>query len=122
MAELLAHVIAHEIGHVLLRTFDHAKSGLMSSHWSATEYSRMSAGHLLFTREQSREMIRNLAGDGCPQTSADRRSGEGQASLLRLERAGLFGRRIIAGVTRSKSSHSGASSTKRQWAPADDQA
>lgn len=66
VALLLAHVIAHEIGHVLLRSSEHSRSGVMSSHWNEHEFSRMPIGALLFSREQARQMARSLRGEGCP--------------------------------------------------------
>jgi len=65
MSLLLAHVIAHEIGHVLLRSTEHSKGGLMSSHWNEHEFSLMPIGALLFSREQSRQIRRSLTGEGC---------------------------------------------------------
>lgn len=50
---LVAHVLAHEIGHVLARTTAHAPSGLMSASWSDSEYRRLGAGVLLFSRQEA---------------------------------------------------------------------
>ena len=63
---VLAHVIAHEIGHVLLRTHSHAKSGLMSSQWNDQEYNRLANGVLLFSRDESNQLLRTIHRDGCP--------------------------------------------------------
>ena len=64
-AVVLAHAIAHEIGHVLLRSADHESWGLMSSRWTDQEYSRMAAGGLGFTKAQSRKLLGTLQGAGC---------------------------------------------------------
>ena len=62
---VLAHAIAHEIGHVMLRSSVHAKGGLMSSHWGDSEYGRLANGGLLFNRDESRKILSTLRGDGC---------------------------------------------------------
>jgi hypothetical protein len=55
-AIVLAHVIAHEIGHVLLRSNVHSQRGLMSEVWTKHEYDWMEKGVLLFTADESRKM------------------------------------------------------------------
>ncbi|MDQ2900301.1 MAG: hypothetical protein M3Y07_10935 [Acidobacteriota bacterium] len=62
---VLACAIAHEIGHVLLRTGTHAKWGLMSETLTSLEYQRMSARSLLFQNEESEKMRMNMGGEGC---------------------------------------------------------
>jgi hypothetical protein len=64
-ATVMAHAIAHEIGHVLLRSNLHTRWGLMSNVWTSREYAWMETGGLLFTEEQSRTMLVNLRGNGC---------------------------------------------------------
>jgi hypothetical protein len=44
--ELLAHAIAHEIGHVLLRSGAHDGSGLMAGVWRAREYAWIATGSM----------------------------------------------------------------------------
>ena len=63
---VLGHAIAHEIGHVLLRTNDHADWGIMAGGWGSREFDRMPIGGLLFSRAQSQEMQATLRGEGCP--------------------------------------------------------
>ena len=71
-ALVLAHAIAHEIGHVLLRGRPHSRFGLMSSTWSDREFSWMSRSLMLFSREESEAMRETLSGAGCePATSAE---------------------------------------------------
>ena len=48
---LLAHVLAHEIGHVLERMDRHSASGIMQEHFSSQEIDRMSRGPLSFAAE-----------------------------------------------------------------------
>ena len=63
---VLAHVIAHEIGHVLLRDSTHTGRGLMSSVWTEYEYGWMQHALMLFTGDQSQKMRMSLRGAGCP--------------------------------------------------------
>ncbi len=65
-AGVLAHVIAHEIGHVFLRTGEHTSWGLMSGSWRDQEYRLMPTGSLLFTPKQAEMMAAALVGKGCP--------------------------------------------------------
>ncbi|MDR3699165.1 MAG: hypothetical protein P4L56_05985 [Candidatus Sulfopaludibacter sp.] len=47
--ELLGHVMAHEIGHLLERTDGHSETGVMKAHWTTGDYDLMSMGPLSFT-------------------------------------------------------------------------
>jgi hypothetical protein len=55
---LLAHVIAHEIGHLLLPTTLHSAEGIMRCPWNTHEFKLAVMGHLLFTPEQG-DLIRS---------------------------------------------------------------
>jgi hypothetical protein len=71
-AAVLAYAIAHEIGHVLLRSSTHHASGLMSGVWGAREYGWISAGGLFFVRDESTKMRSTIDGsDGCSRTAPD---------------------------------------------------
>ncbi|MEO8367765.1 MAG: hypothetical protein ABI806_01010 [Candidatus Solibacter sp.] len=71
-AMVLAHAIAHEIGHVLMRGRQHSRIGLMSSVWSEREYAWMTRNLMRFSREESGTMRASLTGAGCdPETSAE---------------------------------------------------
>jgi hypothetical protein len=48
-AVVLGHVIAHEIGHLLLGPGKHSASGIMESPWSRAVLKRMATSHLSFT-------------------------------------------------------------------------
>lgn len=64
---VLSYAMAHEIGHVLLRSSRHSSWGLMSSIWTAHEYALMDRGGLLFfTGEEAAKIVANLGGRGCP--------------------------------------------------------
>ena len=62
---VLAHVIAHEIGHVLLRTNSHSGRGLMSAVWTDYEYAWIARNLMFFTTDQSNTMRMALSGAGC---------------------------------------------------------
>jgi hypothetical protein len=64
-ATVLSHAIAHEIGHVLLRSNTHAGRGLMSDVWTGREYDWMGKEVLLFTAGESRKMRATLSGAAC---------------------------------------------------------
>jgi len=49
--EVLGHVIAHEIGHVLEGVARHSTDGLMKPHWSLKDYLQMKKPRLLFAAE-----------------------------------------------------------------------
>jgi len=49
--EVLGHVIAHEIGHVLEGVARHSTDGLMKPHWSLKDYWQMKKPHLFFAAE-----------------------------------------------------------------------
>jgi hypothetical protein len=53
---LLAHVLVHEIGHVLMRTDAHSDTGVMKARWSAEDYDRMARIPLGFTAME-RELL-----------------------------------------------------------------
>ena len=48
-APILAHVLAHEIGHVLQGTNAHAQTGVMKAHWNGQDYDAMEKKPLEFT-------------------------------------------------------------------------
>jgi hypothetical protein len=55
-AVLLAHAIAHEIGHLLLRTKEHSPSGIMRARWSKNDMLRAAQGGLLFSEEEGKAL------------------------------------------------------------------
>ena len=62
IGRLLGHVIAHEIGHLLIGSHAHAPSGIMSARWQAQELLRLEMGTLFFTAEQKKSMYSRLHG------------------------------------------------------------
>jgi hypothetical protein len=56
-AKLLGHIMAHEVGHLLLPGQSHSPTGLMRGQWSRAELERAQHGRLRFTDEQA-QLIR----------------------------------------------------------------
>lgn len=48
---LLAHVLAHEIGHILEGTNSHSRSGIMKAHWDDNDLSKIARQQLPFAPE-----------------------------------------------------------------------
>jgi hypothetical protein len=59
--ELLGRVVAHEIGHLLLGTSDHASIGLMRAKWTNEEIRRRVPLDWRFSAQESAEMQRRFA-------------------------------------------------------------
>jgi hypothetical protein len=51
---MLAHVIAHEVGHLLLPKGRHSQSGLMRGSWDRTQVEAAARGALTFTPDEIR--------------------------------------------------------------------
>lgn len=72
--QVLGHVAAHEIGHVLLGSSAHGSFGVMKSTYNNEDFLNMVQGRLLFTVEESRGLRARLdyktvddnAGDAAP--------------------------------------------------------
>jgi hypothetical protein len=66
---LIGHVLAHELGHVLLRSEvdSHQSAGVMCGEWGPSEYDRIRHGALRFTHFQTlalqRTILDGLSGD-----------------------------------------------------------
>jgi hypothetical protein len=60
-AELLGRALAHEIGHLLLGTTQHAPFGLMRATWTLAELRRALPLDWVFSREQGAAMRRRLS-------------------------------------------------------------
>lgn len=79
---VLAYAMAHEIGHVLLRSSEHSAAGLMQARWNQTTW-RLATGGLLSFLPQQRERIRITV----LKLSAMRESPERPAMLAESEMA-----------------------------------
>ncbi len=60
---ILGHVMAHEIGHVLLRMHNHSAAGLMKAHWTDHDFVQMRWKAMEFTPEATATIQRNLRSD-----------------------------------------------------------
>ena len=49
LSMFLGHVIAHELGHVLLESTEHAATGIMRARWGKADFAQASMGHLRFS-------------------------------------------------------------------------
>ena len=58
---LLGHVVAHELGHVLLGLGGHSKSGIMKALWSSKSLEQVARGQLVFDANQKRLIRHNIA-------------------------------------------------------------
>jgi hypothetical protein len=58
---MLAHVIAHELGHLLLPKGWHSRRGLMRGTWDLAQVSAAARGQLTFTREEIRTISADLS-------------------------------------------------------------
>lgn len=56
LAQLLGHVLAHELGHLLLGANSHSGMGLMRAQWSSRELHAADHGGLFFSASESRRI------------------------------------------------------------------
>jgi hypothetical protein len=61
-AAVLGHVMAHEIGHLLLGSGSHSPSGLMGTRWTADEMALLVRGSLHFSAEETGRLRQAMAG------------------------------------------------------------
>jgi hypothetical protein len=61
IARVLGHVMAHELGHLVLGSNAHSRQGIMCPSWHVDELHLLSMGALLFSEEQGRFMRGILA-------------------------------------------------------------
>ena len=67
-AKLLAYLMAHEVGHLLLPVQSHSPSGIMRAQWSRADLELVQQGRLRFTADQAlsiRTKVSRLAEGGC---------------------------------------------------------
>ena len=73
--QILGHVFAHELGHVLLNTTSHSSSGIMRGVWDFKDLNDASSGQMLFSTEQAQtlraEVLRRTAQDETTAVSGD---------------------------------------------------
>ncbi|MFB3776741.1 MAG: hypothetical protein ACE141_03995 [Bryobacteraceae bacterium] len=59
-AKTLGHIMAHEIGHILLGADSHAPRSIMSPFLGPVEFQEMEMGHLLFNEAQAEQLSGRL--------------------------------------------------------------
>jgi hypothetical protein len=62
---LLGHVMAHEIGHLLLGTNSHSSLGIMRAHWGRQDLEKANQNGLVFTPEEGKAMREKLSESTC---------------------------------------------------------
>lgn len=73
--QLLGHVIAHEVGHLLLNQEGHSPRGIMRGEWSFGDFWDMTFGVLMFTPQQAQVLRAEVA----------RRTERGRADIAAAE-------------------------------------
>lgn len=68
VSRVLGHVMAHEIGHLLIGSHAHSAWGIMCAKWHDQELRRLEMGTLFFTAEQEKLIYSRLHA-GSPQTT-----------------------------------------------------
>ena len=64
LGPLIATVIAHELGHLLLGSHSHSFFGIMMPHWNQEELQRIAMGNFLFSKEEAVRMRMRLQSHG----------------------------------------------------------
>jgi hypothetical protein len=74
---ILGHAMAHELGHLLLRTCRHSSEGIMRAKWNFADLHRAAQGHMGFTPQQAEQMRAEVStrigmqqADAVPETAA----------------------------------------------------
>jgi hypothetical protein len=81
---VLGHVLAHELGHVLLGGNWHAETGLMRAHWTAADLAAMGVSPLEFTPEDARAIrarVGLLKVEGAPALILNRQWSQGEPAV-----------------------------------------
>jgi hypothetical protein len=60
VGQVLGHIIAHEIGHLLLWSNAHSPQGIMHGSWSREDLISIATGHLTFTPDETQTIKDNL--------------------------------------------------------------
>ncbi len=86
LAVLLGCVAAHEIGHLLLGSNTHQRSGIMTADWYGADLRHAATGDLLFTKEQGAHLQKEARRRAVPEyaTSAEYYKGAEGTQILSL--------------------------------------
>jgi hypothetical protein len=74
VGEVLGAAIAHEVGHLLLRSSGHGKAGLMKGSWKGSDLRMAAGGLLLFTKDEVAAMRNRLRSAEAAESEADLRA------------------------------------------------
>lgn len=61
LSVVLGHILAHEIGHLLLGAHSHAKSGVMTAVWGERQLRLAETATLLFNKSQAKRMQKQVS-------------------------------------------------------------
>jgi hypothetical protein len=71
-AQIMGHVMAHELGHLLLGMNSHSNFGVMQAHWTDQQLRLMSKGVLKFDKHQAKAIVaRLISADAVPPIAAE---------------------------------------------------
>lgn len=70
-AQILGHIIAHEIGHLLLDLPSHSESGIMRGNWDLKDLQDVAFGSLFFTPSQAAVLREEVVRRAQPGEAAD---------------------------------------------------
>jgi len=73
-AQVMGHVMAHELGHLLLGMNSHSNLGIMQAHWTDQQLRMMSKGILKFDKRQAEAIGARLSSDDAVQIAAELRT------------------------------------------------
>jgi hypothetical protein len=82
---LLGHLMAHELGHLLLGTPGHAAVGIMCCPWGRPETEGAAQGRLLFDPAEAKRMHRNLVARLLHREN-QRPAGSGKVAVMQIRR------------------------------------
>jgi hypothetical protein len=80
--QILGHIFAHEMGHLLLNTANHSSSGIMRGVWDSKDLNDATSGRLVFSAEQS-EILRAEVFRRASEHEGITTNGEETARLIR---------------------------------------
>ena len=89
LASLLGAIMAHEIGHLLLKAETHSDAGIMQGQWARDVMRLIGKGRLRFTPDEAERMRADLTREA-PLDLANLRPGDEEAEALRRQRRVAF--------------------------------
>jgi hypothetical protein len=74
ISAILGHVMAHELGHLLLGQKSHSETGIMQARWEGPQLRQLSMGALRFGKHESERIRNRLSNPNFPRPTAQTRS------------------------------------------------